>query len=223
MLEPETPQSSTLETHQKMILTESELISEEVDYLMDKFVHIINAEREIDLDEKLYLFTWSPHPEELPDADFNTQHLFNINLLAEFLDSTRIGIACVETSQLGSPHYHGWYQLSNDALKEMTRIVCMKVMQRYAPKGLKITPSKGHIKIGSFVKAANCLYYYKKDLLQSMAAVQENPITSNSHCDINWNQHFTLFMKNNDRKSVADIENRINLGEFYKQFYRSSL
>jgi len=198
------------------------LISLEVDYLMEKWNMVIEAEGEIDPDETLYLITWSPDPSELPNADFNTQHLFNVNILSDFLSTVECGLFCVEASQLGSPHYHGWYQLSTDPIKEKSRLTYIKVMQRFSPHGLKITRSKGHYKIGSLVSQANCLYYYKKDLLQSMATIYINPICSQSRVDLDWNSHSHLFMKNG-RQSVADIEDKITLKEFYKQFYENSL
>lgn len=196
-----------------------DLISDEVDYLMQKWMHIVHHEEMID-DSPLYLFTWSPNPEEIPDSDFNTQHLFCAPFIADLLLSVRVGIACVEASQMGNPHYHGWYQLSTDPMKEKHRIVHTKVLKRFG--NLKITKSKGHYKIGSLSKQANCLYYYKKDLLQSMATVELNPIMGFYDVKIDWSKHWNLFTKKG-RESVADIEDRVNLKDFYKQFYENSL
>lgn len=197
------------------------LISEEVDYLIQKWMVCLVHENSIDPDETLYLFTWSPNPDEMPDADFNTQHRYNINLISHYLQTMEIGLACVESSQMGNPHYHGWYQLSTDPLKEKLRLALVKTLQRFG--NLKITKSKGHYKIGSLVKQANCLYYYKKDMLQSMATVFCNPITAESMDDLDWNLHKSLFTPKKGRISVADIEDKISQVEFYKQFYQDSL
>lgn len=209
MLGPEIPQISI-----------DELISDEVDYLMQKWMHIVEYESMIKEDEPLYLFTWSPDPDEIPDSDFNTQHRFCLPFMADFLMVVSAGVACVESSQMGNPHYHGWYQVSTDPLKEKLRIVYTKVIKRFG--NLKITKSKGHYKIGSLVKQANCLYYYKKDMLQSMATVESNPITGVPYEDVDWSTHWNLFTKKG-RESVADIEDRINLKDFYKEFYANSL
>lgn len=165
----------------------------------------------------LYLITWSPDPGELPDADFDTQHKFFVNVVSEYLSYCSIGLFCVESSQLGRPHYHGWYQLGGN---EQMRIVLMKVMQRFGL--VKVTKSKGHYKYGSYSDAANCLYYYKKDMIDLMLWVDLNPITKDTRVDIDWNQHFMLFTRQG-RQSIADLEEKVVLKDFYKRFYNNSL
>jgi len=211
MLEQEIPSSSS---------PLMELINAEVDYLLPKIIDVYEQESSIDPDKSLYLFTWSPNPEEIPDSDFNTQHLFCAPFIADYLLSCGRGIACVESTQLGNPHYHGWYQLSDDPLKERQRLIHIKCLKRFGM--VKITSSIGHYKINSYVAAANCLHYYKKDMLQSMAWVELNPICSYHKINMDWNQHSMLFTKKG-RESVADIEDRINLRDFYKEFYANSL
>lgn len=196
----------------------------EVDLIIPKVVTVFENELDIDLDEDLYLFTWSPDPAQIPDADFNTQHAFCFPFVANLLSSVECGLACVEETQKGNPHYHGWYQLSRDPVKSALRKVYVKVMQRFCdPKfGYKVTKSLGHYKINSFVAQANCLYYYKKDLIQASLLVPNNPVTKDSKVDIDWKANYSLFTKRG-RESVADIEDRVNLRDFYKQFYSDSL
>lgn len=168
---------------------------------------VYEHERLIDLDESLYLFTWSPDSKELPDCDFNTQHCHCISTIANFLKTVRIGLACVESTQMGVPHYHGWYQLSK--FNDLPRITMVKVLQRLG--NLKITKSKGHIKIHSYIKAANCLYYYKKELLDQSVLIDSNPITKDMVCPINFNDFRYLFVKEGQRQSVEAVEAAVNL------------
>lgn len=200
------------------------LISAEVDYLTPKIVAVAKMEWKIDPDKKVYLFTWSPDPSEGPDADFETQHMFWYPAIVDFLNSVEVGIACVEASQLGNPHYHGWYQVSDDPIKERLRCVHIKVMARFAPNGLRITSSKGHMKFNSYVAAANCLHYYKKDLLQSMSYIATNPITAKTKKPdhIDWNNKLLLFRRK-CRETINELEDKISLKDFYKQFYQDSL
>jgi len=185
---------------------------------------VMNAEYEIDEGEDLYLTTWAlqndPEKMDMPDADFNTQHHFNVNILSDYLDYCQCGLFCVESTQTGAPHYHGWYQLSRDGKKEAMRICIVKVLQRMG--NLKITKSKGHYKLASWSDKANCLYYYKKDLLERQLYTVRNPITRGMQMNIDWNEHYSLFTRKG-RQSVSDIEDRINLTQFYKEFYKNSL
>lgn len=196
------------------------LIDAEVDYLVSKWMHVYDKEYDIDLDKPLYLFTWSPDPGELPDADFTAQHKFNINIVSQYLSSFKVALACVEATQRGVPHYHGWYQLSTDPLLERQRLATVKVLERLG--NLKITPSRGHIKKYSLSSKANCLYYYKKDMLESMSWIEQNPIYPGMKDNTDWNLHVGLFTKKG-RESIADLENKVNLRDFYLQFYDNSL
>lgn len=192
-------------------------------YMYDKIERVLEYEQKIDLNKTLYLFTWAPAPDDLPDCDFDLQHQYNLGLVASFLNACEVGLACVESSQMGRPHYHGWYQLSDNPLKEKVRIAIVKTMQRFAPRGLKITQSHGHIKIGSWSKHANCLYYYKKDLLGMQLFTLPNPITPHSTCSIDWAEYpYRTFFNKGGRETVDEYESRISLREFYEDFYKKS-
>lgn len=187
--------------------------------LIDKSTAIWSAEIDIDFDESLYLITWSPDPSELPNADFTTQHLYNVNLLSGYLKQCQSGLFCVESTQMGNPHYHGWYQVSPDPIKEQFRCVYIKTLNRFGL--LRITKSKGNYKINSYNKQANTLHYYKKDVYDSMLWCNPNPITEDSYSDIDWNNNLLYFVKEG-RGTVADLEEKVSLKEFYIQFYKDS-
>lgn len=184
-----------------------------------KATAVFSNELDIDDEEDLYLITWAPEPSELPNADFTTQHKYSINLLAAYLKNCKSGLFCVESTQLGNPHYHGWYQVSPDPIKEEYRLIYVKTLQRFGL--LRITKSKGHYRVNNYNTRSNCLGYYKKDLLDSMLWVNPNPITADSICDIDWSKNMLFFTKQG-RGSMADLEEKINLKEFYFQFYKDS-
>lgn len=191
--------------------------------MYDKVASVILNEEKIDPTKTLYLFTWSPDAKELPDCHFELQHEYNLNYVSEYLKVCECGLACVESTQLGVPHYHGWYQISDNPIKEKVRIIYMKSMLRFG--NMKITKSKGHYKIASWSPAANCLHYYKKDLLQSQLFVTHNPIVPKEYPQHDWNAFNlrTFFTANGKRETVADIDDKISLREFYKDFYKNSL
>lgn len=176
-------------------------------------------ECKIDANKPLYLITWSPNPSELPHADFNLQHLYSVDMLAGFLKGCKCGLFCVESTQMGNPHYHGWYQVSKNPAKEASRIVSVKVLQRLGM--LKITESKGHYRINSYTAHGNCLHYYKKDLHGSMLFVDINPITSESKCHIDWDMN-SFFFYVEGKKTVYNVKDKITQKEFYHQFYKDS-
>lgn len=175
-------------------------------------------ESEIDETQPVYLFTWSPNPQELPNADFKCQHDFALEFVADFLDGCETGLACVESSQLGNPHYHGWYQISDEPIKEMKRISYVKVLQKYGL--LKITKCKGHYRINSYSAHGNALHYYKKDLFGSMEMVLTNPVFAGMKSEIDPNPWW--FSIDGKKHSVIDLENKISNKKFYEDFYADS-
>lgn len=174
-------------------------------------------ESSIDDDEYLYLFTWAPDPKELPDTSFEMQHAYCFPQIASFLDGMQVGLACVENTQMGKPHYHGWYQPSDDPLMTKYNISMVKVLERLG--NLKITKCKGHYKNNSYVAACNALHYYKKDMIDSMLWIVDNPITSKTKKDIAWADKQLFFMRPQERSNVAKLQERITLTDYYKQFY----
>lgn len=185
--------------------------------LIEKVVTVFDYEYDIDDSRDLYLFTWAPNPADLPDCAFDLQHDYCVPVIASFLSYCSLGLACVESTQMGNPHYHGWYQLSDDTTKEKLRICTVKLMNRLGM--LKITKSKGHYRKYTWHNHANCLFYYKKDCIQAMLSTNNNPITSCSKSTYDFNRSGHLFVKPG-RQSVDDIEKSISLYKFYEQFYQ---
>lgn len=185
---------------------------DEISYRGDLIRHY---ESLIDETKEVYLFTWNPNPDNLPDADIKVQHLYNVNFLADMLKCCDLGLVCVEGTQRGNPHYHGWYQCSDDSRKELARIAHFKTMEKEAPSGLKITSAITIIK-DCWYEKSNALYYYKKCLLDNMLCMPHNPVMEDSRCDKNWDTAF-FFTKEKGTKRVADkISARYQMREFYK-------
>jgi len=186
-----------------------------------KTATMIDYEQKIDPRKTIYLFTWNPDREETPDCDFETQHEFWLDNVTLLLRGTAAGLACVETGALGYPHYHGWYQLSSNTNMEQCRLVAIKLMVRYG--NLKITKSIGHYKIGSFVRQANCLAYYKKDMVDAMLYIRNNPITPYVKTVVEFEKHLWWFKSlKTDRCSIADLETKLTNKKFYEDFYKDS-
>jgi len=188
------------------------------DYALYQSKVIEEVESCIDESEELYLFTWSPNPQELPNADFRCQHDFAMEFIANYLEGCKVGLACVESTQLGNPHYHGWYQVSDNFLLEQKRISFVKVLQKYGI--LKITKCKGHYRINSYTTHGNALHYYKKDLFGAMAMQDANPILAGMRSNIDPNPWW--FSVDGKKHSVIDLENKLSNKKFYEDFYSNS-
>ena len=83
-------------------------IEEDSDQIALKAEIIRLQEEKIDPDDKIYLMTWSPDPKQIPDCDFINQHLYCMPYVESYLSFCKSGCACVESSQIGNPHYHTW-------------------------------------------------------------------------------------------------------------------
>lgn len=191
------------------------LLQQESDLLNAATATIIyNEEMKIFKAEKVYLMTWSPDPKELPNADFQMQHNYSLDILSQFLTTMRCGLLCVEATQLGNPHYHGWYQLGESKYTK-TRLAITKTLQRIG--NLRITEARS-VKPGLWTERKNGLYYYKKDSLDDMILIKNNPITKDSKFEYNWisSVFFSLDLKN------TSITTKISDKQFYLQFYSDS-
>lgn len=125
-------------------------------------------EYSIDDSQPLYLITWCPDEKKLPDADFYLQHNVNVKLLADYLSSCERGVWCVEATQKGVPHYHGWYQVS--AERDKLRIAIMKTMLVFGLVDIK--PMTRAYRPFSFTAKNNCLHYYKKGICDYLTSPQ---------------------------------------------------
>lgn len=178
---------------------------------------IFDEEDKIDPDDKLYLITFNPNPDpsEMPDVDFETQHEATLELMTNFLYFCRCGLFCVETTQQGFPHYHGWYQ-SYDDERERGRIIAAKVMKRFGL--VKITPSIGKYRPGKYSEHANCLYYYKADVFGQMRWIEQNPISKDTKSRVDIND-INIFFHIKGRKSWNDLHEKMVQRDYYRKFY----
>lgn len=222
MLGQKTPKRTLIVSHDDLddveCYEEPDLLRAWVDTMSAKARKIYSKEMDIDREKTLYLITWAPDPKHLPDADFGTQHQYFISIIADYLKCCKTGLFCVEATQIGNPHYHGWYQVKDKY--EEGRVVMMKVLQKFG--NVKVTTSKGHYKVNSYSDKANCLYYYKKDVFDAMYFNRLNPINKYSESAIPWNE-YSYFFNIQGRHTSADIQDKISLKEFYKNFYANSL
>lgn len=177
---------------------------------------VYDAEMGIDDAKQLYMITWNPDPKELPDIDFITQHEYNVAILADYCKACNVSIFCLEATQKGVPHYHGFYQPSTNNVKEAARIAIIKTMERFGR--VKIDKSKGmYKKLNFWTPHANCLYYYKKDLLDAMLGYPNNPITKDSISNIEFQP--SMFIKSGKRKTTEQVMESFTLREHYRKFY----
>lgn len=178
---------------------------------------IEHEESKIVSDQPVYLITWCPDPKELPDADFYLQHNVNAQLLIDYLMQCRCGIFCVESTQIGNPHYHGWYQVRDSS--ELARVAIIKTMQRFGI--VKIAKAK-KIKRFCWSENANALYYYKKDCLDACLNVTPNPITSASFVTVNFDVMDLVGFFSKD-KSCKTIKDKVSDRKFYRDFYSDTI
>lgn len=185
--------------------------------ILDRIEIVRCVEESIDINRQLYLITWCPDPKEMPDSDFYLQHSMHVETLAGYCKTCYSCVFCVESSQMGNPHYHGWYQV--DSSKEKGRIVMIKVMQRFGI--VKIAKARSY-KINNYSERCNALYYYKKDLLDSMLEVEYNPITKDTECLINFDQlDLVGFLSLNSR--LYTFRDKMSERKYYREFYSDTI
>lgn len=170
----------------------------------------------IDINLPTYLITWSPDPKEMPDSDLYVQNQVNIDTLSSFLKYCKCGIFCLESTQLGNIHYHGWYQV-DDYLTPM-RVAIVKAMQRFG--NVRITKAR-KVKINSYVEKGNALYYYKKELY-SMISIQPNPITRDSERTLDPNAESIISFLDM-RKTSYSLSQIVTDRQYYMDFYKDTI
>lgn len=195
------------------ILKEDELIAEKADV-------IYKAESKIDPNRKIYLMTWSPDPKELPDCDFVNQHTYLVGYVISYLLGCYSGAACVESTQMGNPHYHLWYQCY-DGPAESYRIRWVKVMQKLGNVKIE-TKGVRYYGINKWYSARNALYYYKKDSIGTQLLTPYNPVAADSpQPDIDYSDYSWFFYSG--RSTAAKMHERATqVQELYK-FYGKSI
>lgn len=129
-------------------------------------------------DQKLNLITWTPDPKQMPDCSFIIQHQFCAQYVVSYLQGCSCGIICVEATEAGNPHYHGWYQTSDNFEQEQFRIRWMKVLRNAGNVKTTAAFDKKAILINTWYQKGNVLYYYKKELVGCGLHIPFNPITS---------------------------------------------
>lgn len=176
---------------------------------------IAEAESEIDIDFPVYLMTWCPDPSQMPDAKFGIQHQYNLPTIISFLRGCKCGMFCVEPTQLGNPHYHGWYQVSDDPLLTKLRLRSIKVLQRLGRVQIN---KAANIKINNYKKRGNSLYYYKKECLTACLLYEPNPITKDTHAEPVTDVHLLMWPDVKDRRTSAK---RASAKQEIIEFYQS--
>jgi len=190
-----------------------------IEYLENAFLTVGIEEEKINLNKTVYLITWSPDPSKLPDADPSYQHLFNVNLLIDYLKYCDCGIFTHEFTQIGNPHYHGWYQV--DPTLENGRVSIVKVLLKFG--NLKITSVRDNtkIKINNYSNSHSPLWYYKKETFDKI--IPKNPITKyTSPDDTNWSTKLFFFVDIVGKKRVGELLDHISNKKYYTEFYKKS-
>lgn len=190
--------------------------------IAEKATVVYLEEKKINPSLALYLITWCPDPGNSPDAAFDIEHEHSIDIIADYLENCACGLFCVEATQRGSPHYHGWYQV--DPLKELKRVCIMKVLIRYGQVKITAVKHERCIKINKWYEKGNALYYYKKDLLEAQLETQNNPITAQSCTMIDWNNlEYQNFFTRGIDKGIAKLLTKVQSDkQFFRQFYSSN-
>lgn len=192
---------------------------QENDMIAMKAEAISQAENAIDIDDKLYLLTWSPDPKKLPDCDFLNQHIWCVPYVWDYLNYCKAGCACVESTQLGNPHYHMWYQTYDDN-RELGRVAIIKVLSKIG--NIKIESSVRYYKIDKWYSTKNALYYYKEDCINQQLFTPYNPITKDMCLpEINYNDYNMFFHqgKQTVRQCIERASQVHTLREFYKKSF----
>lgn len=190
------------------------------DIIAEKADMVRTYERKINRDEPLYLITWSPDPKETPDASIMIQHYHWYPFLVKAMLCWEVSLMCLETSQRAGIHYHGWYQCSEDPIKEIGRCAYMKVLERFGQ--LKITKSIGCYVRNSYSKHANCLHYYKADMAQRGILYKQTPFCVETEQtqyekDIFWPSYWMTNGKKQTVSELTKVSNRDKLLEFYAE------
>lgn len=184
--------------------------------LVDRALSVFTEESKIDPSYPVYLITWSPDPKGLPDADFYYQHNFNVYTLVQYLKCCSCGIWCVESTQLGNPHYHGWYQVNDST--EVARIAVVKCMQNWGRVDIK---KSKHYRVNSYKQGSNSLHYYKKDMVDAMLSIQPNPIlsTTESTVDFKMTDYLAIFSNPQIAKGLRSAAEMYQDREYTRKKY----
>lgn len=178
---------------------------------------VFEQEHKLNVEEKIYLMTWSPDPKQLPDCDFINQHIYLVPYVQSYLSFCSAGLACVESTQIGNPHYHLWYQVTDD-IREQGRIRWIKVMQKIG--NIKINSGVRHFKINNWNKHHNALHYYKEDSVGQQLNTPYNPIYKDMLLpEIDYSDYTFFFQhgKTTARKIIEKVSQIKDLENFYKK------
>lgn len=180
---------------------------------------IQEQEAKIDQKDKIYLLTVTPLRGTLPDMDFINQHIFFMPYILSYLEACKCGVACVESTQTGIPHYHLWYQTYDDE-NELARLRWVKVLQRVA--NCEFETKVVHYKIGKWYSKSNALYYYKEDSVGQQIYTPYNPIYKGMiPPKVDYND-YTMFFHTGKMTARQAIEKTSQI-KLLEEFYKKSL
>lgn len=174
-------------------------------------------ERKINMDHPVYLLTWCPDPKEMIDADFYIQHNVHVSTLSNYLKACACGAFCVEATQRGVPHYHGWYQVNHET--EKVRVSIVKTMIRFGR--VEIGDAK-HIRPGSYSSTRNSLHYYKKDVLDMIS--EPNPILRDSVSTVDFTTlDMVQFFQGTTIRSRIGVQTHLQQRKHVEAFYADTI
>jgi len=190
-----------------------------IEYLEKASTLVYEQESRIDLSKTVYLITWSPDPSKLPDADPSYQHLFNVNIMIDYLKYCECGILTHEITQIGNPHYHGWYQVNTSL--ELGRTAIIKVLQKIGNLKIAAVRDNTKIKINNWSNSHSPLWYYKKESFDKI--IPCNPITKDTPRDeTEWSSKLFFFVDIVGKKKVGELLDHISNKKYYTEFYKKS-
>lgn len=180
---------------------------------------IAEQESQIDDADKVYLLTVTPLRDSLPDMDFINQHIYFVPYIISYLQFCKCGAACVESTQSGVPHYHMWYQTTDDT-RELARIRWIKILQRIA--NVKIATDVRYYRKNKWYSKDNALFYYKEDSLGQQLFTPYNPIYATMQGPTIDYSDYSMFFATGKLTSQKVIEKASQVKQL-EEFYKKSL
>lgn len=167
---------------------------------------IKDAEESIDNSSPLLLITWSPNPKCMPTNLIKAHDKFVYMIFSKMRACMEYWCILPEVSPDGRLHYHGWYQVKDTKkwfLSLLPRMKCMGFV--------KINTAK-HYEINNFDPEGNALYYYKKELIETI--FDSNYVLSHNDYVISENQ---WKRKEKRIRNLVELQKRMETYDILKE------